>query len=220
MDGHSKKNVYLCGVFPITMTENKKRIFLKTGTIVLALSCVLMCGLMYISFRPDTLKMFHWFKFFGILDYLEELQHNPARVPFWLLYNLPDGIWLFAYSILIGCIWNFKIRDCWMFVLVMPFICIPHEFLQGLGIMHGTYDSSDVMAYVMAIVCGFLYIYFVHSLGFKNVDRVERRRTSTGKLVLTMFCFVLFVLLAIGSDDTVGRISASTGDVNAIEELR
>ena len=181
--------------------------------------CVLMCGLMYISFRPDTLKMFHFFKVFGLLDYLEELQHNPARVPSWILYNLPDGAWLFAYSILIACFWNFKIKDCWMFVLVMPFICIPHEFLQGLGIMHGTYDPSDVLAYLLAIMAGFTYIYIVHSLAFKDVDRVERRRKSTTKLVLTSLCFALFVLLAIGSDDTVGRISAGTGEVNAVEEL-
>jgi len=202
------------------MTANTKRTALKTVTVAIALLCVLMCGLMYISFRPDTLKMFHWFKVFGLLDYLEDLQRNPNRVPFWLLYNLPDGIWLFAYSILIGCIWNFKIRDCWMFILVMPCICIPHEFLQGIGIMHGTYDSQDVLAYVLAIICGFIYIRIFHSLAFTDVDRVERRRTSTGKLAMTMLSFVLFVLLAIGSDDTVGRISASTGDVNAIEELQ
>ena len=102
----------------------------------------------------------------------------------------------------------------------MPFICIPHEFLQGLGIMHGTYDPSDVLAYLLAIIIGFTYVYTVNYLAFRDVDRVERRRTSTGKLVLTMLCFVLFVLLAIGSDDTVGRISAGTGEVNAVEELR
>ena len=189
-------------------------------TIFIAFLCVFLCGMMYITFRPDTLKMFHWLKLFGLLDYLVDLQHNPARVPFWMLYNLPDGVWLFAYSILIGCIWNFKVRDCWMFILVMPFICIPHEFLQGLGIMHGTYDANDVLAYVLAIVAGFLYIDIVHLLAFKDVDRVERRRTSTLKLALTMFSFALFVLLAIGSDDTVGRISASTGQVIEEEELR
>ena len=107
-----------------------------------------------------------------------------------------------------------------MFILVMPFICIPHEFLQGLGIMHGTYDPSDVFAYLLAIIAGFTYVYAVNLMAFKDVDRVERRRTSTGKLALTLFCFVLFVLLAIGSDDTVGRISAGTGEVNAVEELR
>ena len=201
------------------MANNKTQIGFKTVTGVIALGCILACGLMYISFRPDTLKMFHWFKFFGILDYLEELQRNPVRVPAWFLYNLPDGIWLFAYSILIGSIWNFKIRDCWMFILVMPSICIPHEFLQGLGIMHGTYDAQDVLAYVLAIIFGFTYIFIVNRLAFSQVDRVERRRTSTTKLTLTMFCFVLFVLLAIGSDDTVGRISAGTGEINAAEEL-
>ena len=201
------------------MTSSSKRTWLKIGTIGIAFMCVFLCGMMYISFRPDTLKMFHFFKVFGLLDYLEELQHNPARVPSWMLYNLPDGIWLFAYSILIGCFWNFKIKDCWMFILVMPFICIPHEFLQGLGIMHGTYDSSDVLAYLLAIMVGFTYIYLVHRFAFTDVDRVERRRRSTGKLALTLLCFVLFVLLAIGSDDTVGRISAGTGEVNAIEEL-
>lgn len=201
------------------MRSNSFQTWYKAGTVALAFTCVFMCGLMYISFRPDTLKMFHFFKVFGLLDYLDELQHNPARVPMWMLYNLPDGIWLFAYSILIGAIWNFKIRDCWMFILVMPSICIPHEFLQGLGIMHGTYDPSDVLAYLLAIIIGFLYVYLVHYLAFKNVDRVERRRTSTGKLMLTMLCFVFFVLLAIGSDDTVGRISAGTGEVKAEREL-
>lgn len=201
------------------MNAKQKRLWLKIGTISIAFFCVFFCGMMYISFRPDTLKMFHFFKVFGLLDYLEELQHNPARVPFWMLYNLPDGMWLFAYSILQGCFWNFKIRDCWMFILVMPFICIPHEFLQGLGIMHGTYDPSDVLAYLLALSAGFTYVYLVHRLAFRDVDRVERRRTSTGKLALTLFCFVLFVLLAIGSDDTVGRISAGTGEVNAVEEL-
>ena len=203
-----------------TMTPYSKRTWLKVGTIGIAFMCVFFCGMMYSSFRPDTLKMFHFFKVFGLLDYLEELQHNPARVPSWMLYNLPDGMWLFAYSILIGCFWNFKIKDCWMFVLVMPFICIPHEFLQGLGIMHGTYDPSDVFAYLLAISAGFTYIYLIHRFAFSDVDRVERRRTSTGKLALTMFCFALFVLLAIGSDDTVGRISAGTGEVNAVEELK
>lgn len=106
-----------------------------------------------------------------------------------------------------------------MFILVMPAICIPHEFLQGLGVMHGTYDPSDVLAYMLAIIAGFIYIYIVHSVAFKGVDRVERRRSSTRKLMLTTSCFALFVLLAIGSDDTVGRISAGTGEVNAVEEL-
>ena len=201
------------------MAPNQKKTWIKTCTFCIAFLCVFMCGMMYISFRPDTLKMFHFFKVFGVLDFLEELQHNPARVPSWMLYNLPDGIWLFAYSILIGSFWNFKIKDCWMFILVMPSICIPHEILQGLGIMHGTYDSSDVLAYILAIISGFSYVYLAHNLAFKKVDRVERRRSSMRKLMLTTTCFALFVLLAIGSDDTVGRISAGTGEVNAVDEL-
>ena len=67
------------------MKAFSKRTWFKIGTIGIAFMCVLMCGLMYISFRPDTLKMFHFFKVFGLLDYLEELQHNPARVPSWIL---------------------------------------------------------------------------------------------------------------------------------------
>ena len=201
------------------MVSKKTRKAYQVVTIVIAFMYVFMCGMMYITFRPDTLKMFHWFKVFGLLDYLTELQHNPARVPSWMLYNLPDGAWLFAYSILIGMIWNFKIRDCWMFILVMPLICIPHEFFQALGVMHGTYDFQDVLAYTVAIIIGFLYISLVNKHAFTNISRVERRRTSKAKLVLTMFIFALFVLLAIGSDDTVGRISAGTGEANAVEEL-
>ena len=99
-----------------------------------------------------------------------------------------------------------------MFILVMPFICIPHEILQGLGVMHGTYDPNDIFAYIMALIAGFAYIFIVDKIAFQRVERVERRRTSSAKLMLTMISFALFVLLAIGSDDTVGRISANTGD--------
>ena len=181
-------------------------------TVVIALCCVLACGMMYIYFRPDTLKMFHFFKYIGVLDILENMKSDPSIVSLWVLYNLPDGVWLFAYSILIGCIWNFKIKDCWMFILVMPFICIPHEILQGLGVMHGTYDPNDIFAYIMALIAGFTYIFIVDKIAFQRVERVERRRPSSAKLMLTMISFALFVLLAIGSDDTVGRISANTGD--------
>ena len=181
-------------------------------TVVIALCCVLACGMMYIYVRPDTLKMFHFFKYIGVLDILENMKSDPSIVSLWVLYNLPDGVWLFAYSILIGCIWNFKIKDCWMFILVMPFICIPHEILQGLGVMHGTYDPNDIFAYIMALIAGFTYIFIVDKIAFQRVERVERRRTSSAKLMLTMISFALFVLLAIGSDDTVGRISANTGD--------
>ena len=83
--------------------------------------------------------------------------------------------------------------------------------MQGLGIMHGTYDPNDVFAYILAISVGCAYVYVVDKLGFKNVNRVGRRRTSSLKLFLTMLTFALFVLIAIGSDDTVGRISANTG---------
>ena len=83
--------------------------------------------------------------------------------------------------------------------------------MQGFGIMHGTYDPYDVFAYIIAVIAGFTYIYAVDRIAFGEVGRVERRRTSSLKLLLTMISFALFVLLAIGSDDTVGRISANTG---------
>ena len=40
------------------------------------------------------------------------------------------------------------------------------------------------------------------------------------KINMKVVLLAFFVLLAIGSDDTVGRISAGTGEVNAVEELR
>lgn len=193
------------------MTAKRKVSLFKTITIVIAFLCVSVCGMMYVYFRPDTLKMFHFFKYIGVLDMLENMKRDPSILYSWVLYNLPDGVWLFAYSIIIGCIWNFKIKDCWMFIFVMPLISISHEFMQGLGIMHGTYDPNDVFAYILAISVGCAYVYVVDRLGFKNVNRVGRRRTSSLKLFLTMLTFALFVLIAIGSDDTVGRISANTG---------
>lgn len=193
------------------MTAKIKIGLAKTITVAVALCCVSACGMMYIYFRPDTLKMFHFFRYIGILDILESMKQDPSIVDSWVLYNLPDGVWLFAYAIIIGCIWNFKIRDCWKFILVMPTISISHEFMQGLGIMHGTYDQNDVFAYIIAVIAGFTYIYAVDRIAFGEVGRVERRRTSSLKLLLTMISFALFVLLAIGSDDTVGRISANTG---------
>ena len=62
------------------MVSKRTRNWVKTLTILLAFMCVFFCGMTYISFRPDTLKMFHWFKLFGILDYLEELEKFETNV--------------------------------------------------------------------------------------------------------------------------------------------
>lgn len=115
-------------------------------------------GLIYIQYRTDSLLMFDWFHGLGLTDYIENLRNN-AQMPNvygWVKYNMPAGLWVFAYMFVIDSIWGKDKNNVYMFFLfVLPLLAIASELMQYVGMLPGTFDFMDLLSYVSSI---FLFI--------------------------------------------------------------
>ena len=71
---------------------------------------LLLGGMVYLSFRSNTLVMFSWFDKINLLEPISELRlitlPLSANLPNWFLYSLPDGLWLFSYLTVLLVIWD------------------------------------------------------------------------------------------------------------------
>lgn len=81
-----------------------------------------------------------------------------SKLPNWLLYSVPDGMWIFSYVTLILAIWkNCITRENIFWLIVIPLVAVLSEFGQMAGIIPGTFDIIDVLLYVL----GFLLPIFI-----------------------------------------------------------
>lgn len=110
---------------------------------------MLFGGLIYLSFRDTSLLMFRWVEIVGLTESVitirTTLQETFPRVPEWIRYSLPDGIWIFSLSILLGEIWiesSFHRLVAWL--LVAPVLGIGGEMGQAIGVVPGSFCLVDV----------------------------------------------------------------------------
>ena len=116
-----------------------------------------MGGLVYISFRQDTLKMFDWFDRVALSELVSRLRRFTLPMadffPNWFLYSVPDGLWLFSYLSILLVIWNNKIsKHNVHWLLSVPAIAIVSEIGQWFGIVPGTFDVFDLLFYLAGTV--------------------------------------------------------------------
>lgn len=130
----------------------------KITTALLALITLFAGGMIYLLFRPTSLSMFEWIKHAGILDTIEMLRLGICTVPAWIEYTLPDGLWMFSYCLIIGCIWDFNLKKCGMSLILLLFFAVLFEVLQYVHFLPGTFDRMDIIAYIIAFSLGTIYI--------------------------------------------------------------
>ena len=75
----------------------------------------------YILFRVETLKMFSWFIKLGIQEEIELLRitFSFIRLPYWILFVLPDGLWLFSFISFQQLVWNLIINRVKVFLFLI-----------------------------------------------------------------------------------------------------
>jgi hypothetical protein len=77
-------------------------------------------------------------------------------IPNWIIYSLPDGLWVYSFSAMLYLIWNENYKSIQK-ILFLPFIVLcGMEILQFLKIINGTFDIIDVFVslimYVLLII--------------------------------------------------------------------
>ena len=74
------------------------------------IATLLIGGLIYLLFRTSSLKMFGWYKTIGLGEFTNGLRKLTIpfadKIPDWILFSLPDGLWIFSYVSLVLFIWN------------------------------------------------------------------------------------------------------------------
>ncbi len=129
-------------------------------TIVFAFLSLWSGAMIYILFRPTNLLMFNILYSIGLMDFVNSIRPNLRDIPEWIIYSLPDGLWLFSYCLFIGSIWNFELKRCFCVLMILPIYAILHEIGQNVHFVSGTFDWIDLTTYLTAFVLGLLYIIY------------------------------------------------------------
>lgn len=84
-----------------------------------------------------------------------KLFHSPNSVSFpdWVKYNLPDGLWLYAFTCLNIFIWKNSESNVRLFwIAIIPITGFTSEIMQYYHIILGTYDLKDIICYFISII--------------------------------------------------------------------
>ncbi len=120
----------------------------------------LFIGIMiYLLYRSRNLFYFNLINFLNINGYV--LLARDAAIlyrklfPTWVIYSLPDGLWLFSTgAMILLCRYRFFVHFIW-FTFVYA-VVIGGEFFQkyygGHGTPVGTFDKNDIIAFNYAYV--------------------------------------------------------------------
>lgn len=82
-------------------------------------------------------------------------------MPDWVVYSLPDGLWMSSYLLLMYVLWYKNTSwERFVFPMLLPIFMNVTEVLQGLGLFPGTFDIYDIMCYDIPVVIFILKYYY------------------------------------------------------------
>lgn len=131
---------------------------LRNMRIIIFFFPVILGGFIYITFRTNNLLMFNWFENLGLSNeiiFIRNLKNN-FSFPNWVIYNLPDGLWLFSYTAILLEIWDYLIdKKTFFWIFSIPLAAILSEILQLFKIIPGTFDLTDIGFYLLGTIIPF-----------------------------------------------------------------
>jgi hypothetical protein len=116
-------------------------------------------GIIYILFRTSEPVFFNWIRASGLDNWLSFARNSSLSLtpdlPDWIVYSLPNGLWAFAYALLITVIWkgsNSWLKHFWM--ASIPILVLGFEILQLAGIIPGTFCIQDIAFGIVGLTVG------------------------------------------------------------------
>lgn len=116
-----------------------------------ACSALLVGGVLYAA-RPAHIVLFDWLDALGFAVLLGPTRAalDVSSLPDWLVYSVPDGCWAFAFAMALALVWLDHPRARCASVAVALAVGLGHELAQLAGWLPGTFDTTDLLAYVAA----------------------------------------------------------------------
>lgn len=140
--------------------EHKRNVCKTNRTIdyallICAIATLLFACWLYICYRSKDLFLYSWLHIDNSSPLFALLRITDRQPNNWMIYNLPDGLWLLSYLLFVEVFWD-KTSIKYVFVIGMVIIAICLEILQYIDILPGTGDMWDVLCYTAAI--GLYYV--------------------------------------------------------------
>ncbi len=92
-----------------------------------------------------------------------------SNLPSWVIFNLPDGIWVSTFIYFLLYIWDFKITiESIIWILLAIIFSFFLEFCQKCKIVNGTYDDLDLFFMILGVI-------FTYLLTFKIITYEKQK---------------------------------------------
>ena len=123
--------------------------------VILILTSLLSGSFIYFITRSDSIYVNQWLNSIdhgNVLRTFQGLILN-TQLPGWIIYSLPNGLWMLALILTIMTIWNFKVN-----VRSIPWIILSvasgllFEIFQGFQLIRGTFDIKDLFWIFVAAI--------------------------------------------------------------------
>ena len=131
--------------------------------ILLSAISIIFGGIIYILFRPIEPVFFRLFNLIGLEGWTSLVRRytipESGNLPEWLVYTLPNGLWAFAYTVLIFSIWGgSKSRLKYVWFVSIPILVFGFESLQLTGFIRGTFSFQDIFSGLIGIIVGIITV--------------------------------------------------------------
>ncbi len=121
--------------------------------LTIAVLCLLAGAVIYFITRAENILINQWVAHIAngrVLHFFQGVVSN-KWVPDWIIYSLPDALWMLALTLFILMIWDFRIHRKsmpWLAVAVVAGTGL--EMLQAFRLMRGTFDMTDFLFIFLA----------------------------------------------------------------------
>lgn len=133
----------------------------RSAAALFILLCLISGSLIYAITRPDSIYLNQWLGHIDdgkVLDYFQSLVLN-SQLPQWIIYSVPDVLWMMALITTILFIWNFKLdRRSIRWIIIGFAVGLMFEIFQGFHLIRGTFDVNDL---ILMLIAGLIPIAFV-----------------------------------------------------------
>jgi len=169
---------------------NNKRFIIWEIVFPLLIACLL-----YLLFRPVDTVIFQIAKFLWLEQLLISIRSviSISKIPLWIIYSLPGGLWLLAFQNTISLFKQFSIKQLLIPVLFAFGIGVGLEVLQYLSMTDGRFDWIDILVYSIATVTSLSTVLLINNKWqFYTEEKLQTK--------LTGFFYLFFILIIFLAD--------------------
>lgn len=184
-----------------------KKVFLEKRSlnkIFIVLASFALAVLIYLLFRSRKLFYYQIVELMNLDSHVRSIRKvvwvYRKHIPNWVIYSLPDGLWLFSMgvSILHNRVFYKKAQNIFNIIF---FTMIGIEVFQGIygghGTFIGTFDGADVICYtigyIMASILGYLsWVKNSKEIKIQIEDEVLKKERKKILIIVIVFTILGF----------------------------